>query len=160
MKLSALNAMLENKDAQPDQLIKVLQDMQAEYEYLPREGLHIVSERLGVPLIEIYRVASFYKAFTLMPHGRHSLTLCLGTVCHIRGPPMLLDTARGELDTLPFNERPDFCRRCWSCQEVCPMPIAPCDGPMAEGEEHLCAKCASQPKRGQFVKPERKGEFQ
>ena len=45
---------------------------------------------------------------------------------------------------LPFNERPDFCKRCWSCREVCPMTIAPCDGPMKEGEEYLCGKCASQ----------------
>ena len=45
---------------------------------------------------------------------------------------------------MPFNERPEYCKRCWSCQEVCPMTIAPCDGPMKEGEEYLCGKCASQ----------------
>lgn len=45
---------------------------------------------------------------------------------------------------LPFNERPESCKRCWSCVEVCPMTIAPCDGPMAEGEAYLCGKCLSQ----------------
>lgn len=45
---------------------------------------------------------------------------------------------------LPFNERPEYCKRCWSCIDVCPMTIVPCDGPMKEGEEYLCAKCASQ----------------
>ncbi|NIS79214.1 MAG: (2Fe-2S)-binding protein [Anaerolineales bacterium] len=45
---------------------------------------------------------------------------------------------------LPFNERPEYCKRCWACREVCPMTIAPCDGPMKEGEEYLCGKCASQ----------------
>ena len=45
---------------------------------------------------------------------------------------------------LPFNERPEDCKRCWACREVCPMTIAPCDGPMKEGEEYLCGKCASQ----------------
>jgi len=45
---------------------------------------------------------------------------------------------------LPFDERPDYCKRCWSCREVCPMTIVPCDGPMKEGEEYLCGKCASQ----------------
>ena len=45
---------------------------------------------------------------------------------------------------LPFHERPEDCKRCWSCREVCPMTILPCDGPMKEGEEYLCGKCASQ----------------
>lgn len=45
---------------------------------------------------------------------------------------------------LPFNTRPDFCKRCWSCSELCPMTITPCDGPMKEGEEYLCGKCESQ----------------
>jgi bidirectional [NiFe] hydrogenase diaphorase subunit len=45
---------------------------------------------------------------------------------------------------LPFNERPEYCKRCWSCREVCPMTLAPCDGPMKEGEEYLCDKCISQ----------------
>lgn len=45
---------------------------------------------------------------------------------------------------LPFHERPDFCKRCWSCSELCPMTITPCDGPMKEGEEYLCAKCEAQ----------------
>ncbi len=45
---------------------------------------------------------------------------------------------------MPFNERPEYCKRCWSCREVCPMTIVPCDGSMKEGEEYLCGKCASQ----------------
>ena len=45
---------------------------------------------------------------------------------------------------MPFNERHEYCKRCWSCREVCPMTIVPCDGPMKEGEEYLCGKCASQ----------------
>jgi len=45
---------------------------------------------------------------------------------------------------LPFNTRPDFCKRCWSCSELCPMTITPCDAPMKEGEEYLCGKCESQ----------------
>jgi NADH dehydrogenase/NADH:ubiquinone oxidoreductase subunit G len=45
---------------------------------------------------------------------------------------------------LPFNTRPEYCKRCWSCSELCPMTITPCDGPMARGEEYFCGKCASQ----------------
>jgi bidirectional [NiFe] hydrogenase diaphorase subunit len=45
---------------------------------------------------------------------------------------------------LPFDTRPDFCKRCWSCIDICPMTITPCNGPMVSGEEYLCAQCASQ----------------
>jgi NADH-quinone oxidoreductase subunit E len=107
MELSRLDVITEGRDSRPDQLIEVLQDMQAQYGYLPEEELYIVSTRLGVPPIEVYRVASFYKAFTLMPHGRHSLTLCLGTSCHVRGSQMLLDTVQGLLDILPGQTTKD-----------------------------------------------------
>jgi NADH-quinone oxidoreductase subunit E len=107
MELSRFEVLVEGRESRPDQLIEVLQDMQDEYEYLPKEGLCLVSEKLGVPLIEVYRVASFYSAFTLLPHGRHSLTLCLGTACHVRGSQMLLDTVRGELDILPGQTTKD-----------------------------------------------------
>jgi NADH:ubiquinone oxidoreductase subunit E len=123
MELSKLDTMLESRESRPDQLIEVLQDMQAEYEYLPKEGLCIVSERLNVPLIEVYRVASFYKAFTLMPHGRHSLTLCQGTSCHVRGSQMLLDTVRGQLDILPGQTTKDgaFTLKTVNCLGCCAL---------------------------------------
>lgn len=97
MELSRLAAILEGRDGQPGQLIEVLQDMQAAFNYLPEEGLRLVAERLGVPDIEVYRVASFYKAFSLTPRGRHQLTVCMGTACHVRGAPRLLDVVEGEL---------------------------------------------------------------
>ncbi len=123
MELSKLDTMLEGRESRPDQLIEVLQDMQAEYEYLPREGLRMVSERLDVPLIEVYRVASFYKAFTLLPHGRHSLTLCLGTACHVRGSQMLLDTVLGHLDILPGQTTKDgaFTLKTVNCLGCCAL---------------------------------------
>lgn len=123
MELTKLDTMLEGRESRPDQLIEVLQDMQAEYEYLPKEELCIVSERLGVPLIEVYRVASFYKAFTLLPHGRHSLTLCQGTSCHVRGSQMLLDTVRGQLDILPGQTTKDgaFTLKTVNCLGCCAL---------------------------------------
>lgn len=107
MKLSKLDAMLEGREAQPGQLIEVLQDMQAEYKYLPEEGLRIVSERLGVPPIEVFRVANFYKAFSLTPRGRHLLTVCMGTACHVRGAPRLLGATRGQLEISPGETTKD-----------------------------------------------------
>lgn len=123
MELSRMDTMLEGREPRPDQLIEVLLDMQAEYEYLPREGLCMVSERLGVPLIEVYRVASFYKAFTVSPHGRHSLTLCLGTACHVRGSQMLMDTVIGLLDILPGQTTKDgaFTLKTVNCLGCCAL---------------------------------------
>ena len=130
MDLSSLETILKGRDSRPDQLIEVLQDMQAEYGYLPEEGLCTVSERLGLRPIEVYRVASFYKAFTLMPHGRHSLTLCLGTSCHVRGSEMLLDTVQGLLDIVPGQTTKDgsFTLQTVNCLGCCALgPVAVLD---------------------------------
>jgi NADH-quinone oxidoreductase subunit E len=123
MDLSSLETILKGRDSRPDQLIEILQDMQAEYGYLPEEGLCTVSERLGLRPIEVYRVASFYKAFTLMPHGRHSLTLCLGTSCHVRGSEMLLDTVQGLLDIVPGQTTKDgsFTLQTVNCLGCCAL---------------------------------------
>jgi len=130
MDLSSLETILKGRESRPDQLIEVLQDMQAEYGYLPEEGLCTVSERLGLRPIEVYRVASFYKAFTLMPHGRHSLTLCLGTSCHVRGSEMLLDTVQGLLDIVPGQTTKDgsFTLQTVNCLGCCALgPVAVLD---------------------------------
>jgi NADH:ubiquinone oxidoreductase subunit E len=79
------------------QVVEVLQDLQEENGYLSQEVMRAVSERLDVPLIEVYRVAHFYKAFTLTPRGRHLITVCTGTACHVRGAPRLLDELKGQL---------------------------------------------------------------
>lgn len=97
MELAKLRVLLEGREAQPDQLVEVLHDMQAAYRYLPEEGLHLVAETLGVAPIEVFRVANFYKAFSLTPRGRHTLTVCLGTACHVRGAPRLIDIVESQL---------------------------------------------------------------
>jgi len=87
--------------SQPGQLIEVLQDVQESFGYISREAMETVSRELGVPPIEVYRVASFYKAFRLRPSGRHVLTICTGTACHVRGSRLLLDQAIGQLGVQP-----------------------------------------------------------
>jgi len=84
---------LEGRRSQPNQLIEVLQDVQEQYDYIPREAMQIVSKELGVPVIEVYRVASFYKAFRLKPAGKHILTFCSGTACHVRSSDLLVNQA-------------------------------------------------------------------
>jgi NADH-quinone oxidoreductase subunit E len=72
-------------------LIQVLLEIQRQNRWLPKEALKQVSQNLGAPLTQIYHIATFYKAFSLKPKGRHSVTVCLGTACQVRGAPRLLD---------------------------------------------------------------------
>ncbi len=78
-------------------LVSILQDIQAEYRYLPRETLLEVSQDLGIPLSRVYSVATFFKAFSLKPRGRHLIHVCLGTACHVRGAVRVLEEIEREL---------------------------------------------------------------
>jgi NADH-quinone oxidoreductase subunit E len=71
-------------------LVDVLQDIQAEIGYLPKEALHQTSHELGVPVSRVYSVATFFKAFSLKPRGRHLINVCMGTACHVRGADKVL----------------------------------------------------------------------
>ena len=102
-----LTHILEGRRSQPNQLIEVLQDVQEQYEYIPREAMQIVSKELGVPVIEVYRVASFYKAFRLKPAGKHILTFCTGTACHVRGSDLLVNQATSQLGIESGEVTPD-----------------------------------------------------
>ena len=79
-------------------LISILQDIQAEMNFLPRKALLQVSRSLDISLTSIYEVATFYKAFSLEPKGRHTLQVCLGTACHVRGGARVLDYIENRLD--------------------------------------------------------------
>ena len=78
-------------------LIPVLQRIQAVYSYLPEDLLRRVSRKLRVPLPEVYQVATFYRCFSLTPFGRHVIQVCLGTACHVRGAPRVLDRVLRDL---------------------------------------------------------------
>ena len=97
MPTQQLEQILEGRRSQPNQLIEVLQDVQKNYGYISQEAMQSVSHSLGVPLIEVYRVASFYKAFRLKPAGKNVLTMCMGTACHVRGARLLVDQATCQL---------------------------------------------------------------
>ena len=116
-----LEQILEGRRSQPNQLIEVLQDIQESCGYISREAIQAVSRYLGVPLIEVCRVASFYKAFKLKPSGKHVLTMCMGTACHVRGAPLLLDQATGHLGVELGEVTPDglFSVECVNCLGAC-----------------------------------------
>ena len=131
MPLQTLGQILEGRRSQPSQLIEVLHDVQENYGYVSREAMEIVSRDLGVPPIEVYRVASFYKAFRLKPSGKHVLTICMGTACHVRGAGLLLDQATRQLGVKPGEVTPDglFSIEQVNCLGACALgPIVTVDG--------------------------------
>jgi NADH-quinone oxidoreductase subunit E len=89
---------LEKHGFQRAALIAILQDIQAKMNYLPRKALVQVAKSLDLPLTSIYEVATFYKAFSLEPKGKHTLKVCLGTACHVRGGARILDYLENRLD--------------------------------------------------------------
>jgi NADH:ubiquinone oxidoreductase subunit E len=131
MSENALETILENRQSQPHQLIEVLQDVQETFGYISEEAMITVSKELGVPLIEVYRVANYYKAFSLAPRGRHIITVCMGTACHVRGAPRMLDEVRGQLGIEPGQTTSDgmFTLERVNCLGACALgPIVVMDG--------------------------------
>jgi len=92
-----VGAILGNYQRDKGMLISILQDIQAEFSYLPREALMEVSQGLEVPLSQVYSVATFFRSFSLTPRGRHLINVCLGTACHVRGAVRILERIEREL---------------------------------------------------------------
>ncbi len=82
---------MRSPDSEESSLIQILLDIQKELHWLPREALERVAEKLQVPMSRVLHVATFYKAFSLVPKGRHEINICMGTACHVRGAPRVLD---------------------------------------------------------------------
>jgi len=93
----SIDKIIDRHGAEPEMLIAMLQDVQAEYNYLPRPALLRIHERLEIPLTRLYEVATFYKAFSLKPKGDYICQVCLGTACHLRGGPRIVDAFEREL---------------------------------------------------------------
>lgn len=122
-----LESILKGRSSQPHLLIEVLQDVQERYGYIPEDAIREISKTLGVPLIEVYRVVSFYKAFKLKPSGKYVITICNGTACHVRGSKLLLDQAVSQLGIQPGEVTDDglFSIECVNCLGACALgPIA------------------------------------
>jgi len=88
---------LDEHQHQPSLLVAILQDVQAALSYLPEEALKAVSEGLKLPLTRVYSVATFFRAFSLKPRGRHLVNVCLGTACHVRGATKILEKLERDL---------------------------------------------------------------
>jgi NADH-quinone oxidoreductase subunit E len=112
-------------------LIPILQDLQARYNYLPPVALNMISQALNVPLIDIVSVASFYNAFSLEPKGEHQITVCMGTACHVRGAPKILEEFERKLAVEVGRTRKDgkFSLDSVACLGCCAIgPVVVVDG--------------------------------
>lgn len=97
VKNETLWGILDRYGGDKGQLISILQDIQTEYNYLPREAIKFVSSKLGVPLSQVYGVATFFKSFSLKHKGRHTVHVCMGTACHVRGAAQILQQMENEM---------------------------------------------------------------
>lgn len=86
-----VDAILDRYGNQDSELLAVLMDIQAKFNYLPRPALEHVAVRMGVSRARINYMATFFRAFSLKERGKHICTVCLGTACHVRGAPMLVE---------------------------------------------------------------------
>lgn len=91
MNLDAVKKIVEKHDNSQGQLIGILQDVQKEYNHLPKPALEKVSKYLDIPISRVYSVATFFKAFSLTPRGKHHVCVCMGTACHVRGSQRVLE---------------------------------------------------------------------
>jgi NADH-quinone oxidoreductase subunit E len=120
MEIERIDGIIDKHQSEASSLIQILLEIQGENHWLPREALERVSEKLEVPISRIQHIATFYKAFSLVPRGRHEIHICMGTACHVRGAARILDTVQdltgiksGETDLdLKFNLETVNCIGC------------------------------------------------
>ncbi len=131
MNPSEIDAIVERYEGKESAILAILQDIQAKEKYLPREALEHLGQRLHIPLNKIYRIATFYRAFSLTPRGRHEIHVRLGTACHVRGAQRLVDQVAMELGIKPGETTKDrnFTLGTVNCLGVCASgPILAVDG--------------------------------
>jgi len=92
MDMDKIDQIIDKHHCEASSLLQILLDIQTENNWLPKEALGRISERLEVPLTRIQHIVTFYKAFSLVPKGRHKVHICVGTACHVRGASRILDT--------------------------------------------------------------------
>lgn len=131
MNPSEIDTIIERYEARESAILAILQDIQAKEKYLPKEVLEQVGQRLHIPINKIYRIATFYRAFSLTPRGRHEVVVCLGTACHVRGAQRIVDQIGIELGIRQGETTKDrnFTLETVNCLGVCAAgPILAVDG--------------------------------
>jgi len=128
---SQIDTIIEQNGGKGSAILSILQDVQAKEKYLPKEALEYIGEKLHIPLNKIYRIATFYRAFSLSPRGKHEVCVCMGTACHVRGAQRIVDQVKLALDIRPGETTKDqnFTLETVNCLGVCAAgPVVAIDG--------------------------------
>ncbi len=107
----------------PGGMLSILSEVQAKYGYLPQDALRRIAKATGDSLTDIYAVVTFYKAFSLKPRGKHLVSVCLGTACHVRGAPKIAEEVSRQLGIGPGETTPDkeFSLETVNCLGACAL---------------------------------------
>lgn len=126
-----IEKIIEKYPKDPSSLIQVLIDIQSELRWLPKEALNMVSKKLDVPMNRIQHIITFYKAFSVVPKGRHEVHVCTGTACHVRGGTRILDAVEEHTGIQPGETDEDlkYSLDTVSCVGCCALgPVVVIDG--------------------------------
>jgi NADH:ubiquinone oxidoreductase subunit E len=126
-----VDSLVRKHGAKKEALIPILQDIQSDLNWLPEEVLRAVADKLAVPLRDVYGVATFYRTLSLRPRGKHIVTVCLGTACHVRGGQRIMDQISETLGIAPGETTRDmnFTLETVNCLGCCAIgPIVVVDG--------------------------------
>ncbi len=131
MELSMVDSIVDAHKRKTWALISILQDIQKEDGYLTQEVLRRISERMDIPLTRLYEVATFYRSLSLIPQGKHNITICSGTACHVRGSNRILNELTNYLKIEPggTTEDGEFTLHVVNCLGACAIgPVVVLDG--------------------------------
>ena len=131
-----IEQIVDNYDRDVGMLIPMMQDLQSECGYLPVDQLRDLSRQLEVPLSRLYAVATFYSSFRLAPKGAHEVTLCMGTVCYLKGAPRISEAICREFRVEPGGTTRDrlFTFQAVNCMGACAVaPVMVVDGKYYDG---------------------------
>jgi len=92
-----LSGILKKYGKDKSQLVSILQDIQSEYNYLPRQALEKLSKKMDIPQSQVYSMATFFRAFSLKKRGKHIVNVCLGTACHVRGAELIVESLERQM---------------------------------------------------------------
>ncbi len=92
-----IDKIIDKWNTDPDYVIEMMQDIQDELRHTPREALEQITKRTNVPLARLYHIVTFYKSFSLTPRGEYEIQVCVGTACHVKGAPLIVDAFSREL---------------------------------------------------------------
>ncbi len=141
MEMDRIDQIIDKHHGEASSLLQILLEIQSENSWLPKEALERVSAKLDVSLTRIQHIATFYKAFSLVPKGRHEVHICVGTACHVRGADRVLDTVESFTGIKPGETDLDlkFSLETVNCLGCCALgPVMEVDGKihgkMAPGE--------------------------